>query len=143
MARAGNFGRAGRLLSGLETLAMYLLYFAVGFCVWQERRNLKMWLLFLVATAGVLALGLVVVNAGALYRMRYVFWMMLIVIGRRRNSSFHSLAHQRDKILNVIFRRIERRHQSHFRDLFIPNVEEIFLLKCRYVLRRHDCEDAV
>lgn len=76
----GSFGRAGRLLSGLETLGMYLLYPAAGFCVWQERRNLKMWLLFLVATIGIVALGLVVVNAGALYRIRYVFWMMLIVI---------------------------------------------------------------
>ena len=76
----GSFGRAGRLLTGLETFAMYLLYFPVGFCVWRERRNVKMWFLFSVATAGLLALGLVVVNAGALYRLRYVFWMMLIVI---------------------------------------------------------------
>jgi len=76
----GNFGRAGRLLSGLETLGMYFLYLAAGFCAWQERRNLKMWLLLLVATTGMVALGLVVVNAGALYRIRYVFWMMLIVI---------------------------------------------------------------
>jgi len=59
---------------------MYLLYVAAGFCVWQERRNLKMWLLFLVASIGMVALGLVVVNAGALYRIRYVFWMMLIVL---------------------------------------------------------------
>ena len=77
---AGNFGRAGRLLTGVETFVMYLLYFAAGFCVWRERRNLRMWFLFLVASAGLLALGLVVVNAGALYRLRYVFWMMLIVI---------------------------------------------------------------
>ena len=39
-----------------------------------------MWLLFLVAAIGMVALGLVVVNAGALYRIRYVFWMMLIVL---------------------------------------------------------------
>ena len=44
-----------------------------------------MWLLFLVATIGMLALGLVVVNAGALYRIRYVFWMMLIVIAAQRD----------------------------------------------------------
>ncbi len=76
----GSYGLAGRLLSGMETLAMYFLYCACGFCLWQERRNLKVWLLFLVAAAGILALGLVVVNAGALYRLRYVFWMLLIVI---------------------------------------------------------------
>ncbi len=79
----GSFGRAPRLLSGLETLAMYLVYLVVGLCVWRERRNLKMWLVFLVATIGILALGLVVVNAGALFRIRYVFWMMLIVLAAR------------------------------------------------------------
>ena len=79
----GSFGRAHRLLSGVETLAMYFLYLAVGLCVWRERRNLKMWLVFLVATSGMLALGLVVVNAGALFRIRYVFWMMLIVLAAR------------------------------------------------------------
>jgi 4-amino-4-deoxy-L-arabinose transferase-like glycosyltransferase len=78
--RAGSFGFAGRLLSGLETLVMDFLYVAAAFCVWHERRNAKMWLLFLVATIGIVALGLVVVNAGALYRIRYVFWMMMIVI---------------------------------------------------------------
>jgi 4-amino-4-deoxy-L-arabinose transferase-like glycosyltransferase len=78
--QAGNFGLAGRVLSGIETLAMYFLYVAAGFCVWRERRNRKMWLLFLVATVGMLALGLVVVNAGALFRLRYVCWMLMIVI---------------------------------------------------------------
>lgn len=78
--QAGNFGRAGRILSGVETLAMYFLYVAVAVCLWHERRNLRMWLLFSVSAIGILALGLVVVNAGALYRIRYVFWMMLIVI---------------------------------------------------------------
>ena len=79
----GSFGRAGRLLSGAETLAMYFFYLAVGFSLWQNRRSLTMWFVFLVAATGMLALGLVVVNAGALYRIRYVFWMMLIVIGTR------------------------------------------------------------
>lgn len=76
----GSYGTAGRLFSGLETLAMYFLYVAVGVCLWRERRRLAMWLTFLTATAGLIGLGLVVVNAGALYRIRYVFWIMLIVI---------------------------------------------------------------
>jgi 4-amino-4-deoxy-L-arabinose transferase-like glycosyltransferase len=80
---AGSFGRAPRLLSGIETLAMYFVYVVAGLCVWRERRNLKMWLVFLVATIGMLALGLVVANAGALFRIRYVFWMMLIVLAAR------------------------------------------------------------
>jgi 4-amino-4-deoxy-L-arabinose transferase-like glycosyltransferase len=78
--QAGNFGLAVRVVSGLETLAMYFLYVAAAFCVWRERRNRKMWLLFLVATIGMLALGLVVVNAGALFRLRYACWILMIVI---------------------------------------------------------------
>ena len=80
---AGSYGRIGRLLSGAETLAMYFLYLAAGVSLWQERRNLRMWFVFLIAAAGMLGLGLVVVNAGALYRIRYVFWMLLIVIASR------------------------------------------------------------
>ena len=91
----GSYGVAGRLISGAETFVMYLLYAAVGFCMWRERRRLTMWLVFLTATAGLIGLGLVVVNAGALYRIRYVFWIMLIVIAaqgiylttRRANST--------------------------------------------------------
>lgn len=82
--QSGSYGLAGRLLSGVETLAMYVLYVVAGICVWRERRNRKMWLLFLVAAIGMLALGLVVVNAGALFRLRYVFWMMMIVIAANR-----------------------------------------------------------
>ena len=80
---AGSFGHASRLASGFEMLVMYVGYFFAGLCVWRERRNLKMWLVFLVATIGMLALGLVVVNAGALFRIRYAFWMMLIVLAAR------------------------------------------------------------
>ncbi len=76
----GTYGSAGRLLTGVETLLMYLLYIAAGVCLWKERRRLAMWLLFVTATIGLVGLGLVVVNAGALYRIRYVFWIMLIVI---------------------------------------------------------------
>ena len=59
---------------------MYLLYIPVAFCVWQERRQPRMWLMFLVALTSLMALGLVVVNAGALYRLRYAFWIMLIIL---------------------------------------------------------------
>ena len=75
-----TYGSAGRLLSGGETLVMYFLYLAVGVCMWKERRRLAMWLVFLTATACMIGLGLVVINAGALYRIRYVFWIMLITL---------------------------------------------------------------
>ena len=77
----GTYGLAGRLLSGAETLVMYFLYLAVGVCVWRNRRRSELWLVFLVATIGTIALGLVVVNAGAIFRLRYVFWIMFIVMG--------------------------------------------------------------
>lgn len=78
--QAGSYGSAGRLLSGAETLVMYFLYVAAAVCVWRNRRRFEMWLLFLVATIGTIALGLVVANAGALYRLRYVFWILFILL---------------------------------------------------------------
>lgn len=88
--QVGSFGRAGRLVSGAETLVMYFLYVAAGFSLCQNRRNVKMWFVFLIAATGMLALGLVVVNAGALYRIRYVFWMLLIVIGSHYLTVFRT-----------------------------------------------------
>jgi 4-amino-4-deoxy-L-arabinose transferase-like glycosyltransferase len=90
----GNYGVMGRLVSGVETLAMYFLYVAAGVCVWRERRNRAMWMLILVATIGMIALGLVVVNAGALYRIRYVFWMMMIVIAAKGISDRMNMIQQ-------------------------------------------------
>lgn len=87
---SGSYGRTGRLLSGAETLVMYFFYLGVALCLWRDRRNLKMWFVFLIVATGLLALGLVVVNAGALYRIRYVFWMMLIVIAAE--GFFHAKA---------------------------------------------------
>jgi len=77
---SGTSGRAARLLSGAEMLAMFFLYAAAFVAVWRNRRRLDLWLLFLVAVIGTIALGLVVVNAGALYRLRYVFWIMFIIM---------------------------------------------------------------
>jgi 4-amino-4-deoxy-L-arabinose transferase-like glycosyltransferase len=78
--QASANGRAGRIISGVETLAMYLLYLPAAVCLWRERRRLAVWLIFCVTTVGMVALGLVVVNAGALYRVRYVFWILIIVL---------------------------------------------------------------
>ena len=81
LARGEQVGRAGRLLSGAETLAMYLLTLAAVVGWWRGPRRLAASLLMLTAAAGATALGLVVTNIGALYRMRYAFWMLLIVVG--------------------------------------------------------------
>ncbi len=76
----GTNGRAARLITGAETLTMYALYIPAMFCLWRQRRNLSVWLIFLVAAIGMIALGVVVVNAGALYRLRYVFWILIVLL---------------------------------------------------------------
>jgi hypothetical protein len=76
-------GREGRLLSGFETLIFYLLEILTIICLWRYRRNLTAWLLFMTAGIGMLALGLVVANVATLYRMRYAFWMLILILGVR------------------------------------------------------------
>ena len=80
-AAGRQVGFAGRVIGGLETMLMYTVELLAVVGLWRERRNLSAWLLLLVAGTGLTALGLVVVNLGTLYRMRYVFWMLLIILG--------------------------------------------------------------
>jgi len=76
----GYYGRAMRMVAGAEMLVMYLFYVLAAICVWHERRRLTMWLLFLVAGLGMIGLGLVVINIGALFRLRYALLIMIIVL---------------------------------------------------------------
>lgn len=73
-------GSAGRLLSGIETLAMYAIEGLAIIGLWYERRRVSVWLLVTTATIGVIALGLIVVNVGALYRLRYAFLILIIIV---------------------------------------------------------------
>jgi hypothetical protein len=79
--RGSSTGRAGRLLGGLETLAVYLIELLAVVGLWKGRRLLSAWFIALTAATGIVALSLVIVNVAVLYRMRYVFWMLLIVLG--------------------------------------------------------------
>jgi hypothetical protein len=81
LAAGDRVGLYGRLLSGLETLAMYCLELLALACLWPLRRRLSAWLLLSIVLLCVTALGLVVTNVAALYRMRYTFWMLLIILG--------------------------------------------------------------
>nr|MBA2734550.1 hypothetical protein [Acidobacteriota bacterium] len=74
-------GLKGRIFCGLETGVMYLLEILAVLGVWFRRQQLTTWLLLLIISAGVTALGLVVGNIAALYRMRYVFWILMIILG--------------------------------------------------------------
>lgn len=79
-AQGKQTGSAGRLLGGVESLAMYAVEALAILGLWRARRLPAAWFLLLVAATGFVALGLVVVNVGALFRLRYVFLMLLIVL---------------------------------------------------------------
>ncbi|HEY0083032.1 MAG TPA: hypothetical protein VGB61_09600, partial [Pyrinomonadaceae bacterium] len=84
-----NVGSAGRLMSGVETLLMYLCQLLVLVGIRRAPRCLPAWLLLSITLFGVTVLGLVVSNVGTLYRFRFVFWMLLIILGVK---GFESIA---------------------------------------------------
>ena len=74
-------GTSGRLLSGFETMLTYLIEGLALFGLWSGRKLLTTWFLCFAATSGAVVLGLIVNNMGALYRLRYPFWVLLVVLG--------------------------------------------------------------
>jgi hypothetical protein len=81
LASGVRVGRAGRLISGLEMSAIYGIEFLALVGLWRARSSLPAWLLFCVSVVGIMALALVVINVGALYRMRYAFIIPLCILG--------------------------------------------------------------
>lgn len=113
-ASGRRVGNAGKLLSGAETLVIYVCQLLALAAVWRGPRRLASWLLLLVTTCGMTALGLMVPNVGALYRFRYTFWILLIILGakgcekvwlsfRRRQHSRKSGPGQRAAVTLLIF----------------------------------------
>lgn len=80
LGSGAQVGRSGRLVAGAETLLMYVGYLFVAFALWMRRRNLVVWFLVAIACCGAIALSLVVVNMGTLYRLRFPFWILLIIV---------------------------------------------------------------
>jgi len=76
-----HVGLVGRLLAGIETLLTYVIELLACLFVWRSRRRVDVWLLVLTVVTGLTALGLVVPNIGTLYRIRYPFWILLVVMG--------------------------------------------------------------
>jgi hypothetical protein len=62
-------------------LAAYIIELLALFGVWRARDRLTTWLLFCTILFGVTTLGLGLNNVGALYRMRYGFFVLLIMLG--------------------------------------------------------------
>src|SRR5947209_2181156 len=76
-----NVGLKGGILSGAEALIMYLFIALAALTVWRRRAQLSVWMLSVIILVGATALGYVVVNISTLYRMRYAFWMLVIILG--------------------------------------------------------------
>jgi hypothetical protein len=94
--KSGNsVGLSGRLLSGVETLLMYLIELLASVGLWTGRRRLSVWLIALCAAGGIISLGLVVVNVAVLFRLRYFFLMLLIVLAAGGVRHILSLRHSK------------------------------------------------
>jgi hypothetical protein len=83
IAAGRRIGSAGKLLSGAETLVIYACQLLALLAVIFGASRLASWLLLSVFTLGVTALGLVIPNVGAIYRFRYTFWILLIILGMK------------------------------------------------------------
>jgi hypothetical protein len=81
-------GLTGRVLSGIETLFTYGIECLALVGLWRARKQLAAWLLFVIVWLGVLALGLIVCNLGSLYRLRYSFWILIVIMGAGGAASF-------------------------------------------------------
>jgi len=74
-------GIGGRLLAGIETTMTYVIECLALFGLWRARWKLSAWFLTVFALLGAVALGLAVNNIGALYRLRYPFWILIVILG--------------------------------------------------------------
>jgi len=72
-------GNVGKIVSGLETFAVYVLQLLAVWALVRDPRRLTLWFVVIVFICGVTALGFVIPNVGAIYRFRYVFWILLVV----------------------------------------------------------------
>jgi hypothetical protein len=102
-------GSIGRLLAGIETFLTYVIECLALFGLWQARRHLAAWFLAVFLVLGAVALGLAVNNIGALYRLRYPFWIFLVIMGAggvgwlitgRAQSGRQSVFSPRDEIIS-------------------------------------------
>jgi 4-amino-4-deoxy-L-arabinose transferase-like glycosyltransferase len=79
-ASGKQVGLTGRLFSGCEMLLTYIAELLALFGLWRARSNLSAWLLAGSIIMGITALALGVINLGSLYRFRYVFLILMIIL---------------------------------------------------------------
>ena len=88
-------GNVGKIISGLETLAIYLLQLFAALALIRQPRRLALWFMLAIVVCGVTALAFLVPNAGAIYRFRYVFWILLVVAAMSGSNAFAKQREQR------------------------------------------------
>lgn len=98
MGAGKRVGSAGKLLSGAETLVMYAVQLLALAAFLLPPRRLAVGLLLGICGFGMTALGLVVPNIGALYRFRYAFWVLLIVLGAKGLESLLAARARRPRV---------------------------------------------
>jgi len=69
---------------------MYLIELLALAAVFYRPHRLGALLLLSISAFGVTLLGLVVPNIGALYRFRYIFWVLLIILGAKSLEALHA-----------------------------------------------------
>lgn len=78
--RGSQVGRTGRMIAGLETFVTYILEILALIGLWHNRKSMAAWFLFGTTIAGMTALGMIVLNIGSLYRFRYPYLMLLVML---------------------------------------------------------------
>ena len=85
----GKTGLGGRLLSGYEMIFMWGCILGALIVAFQKYSNPAVIMLLIALSIISLALGLVVTNGGALYRMRFCCWLLWLALfysGKRLNA---------------------------------------------------------
>ena len=99
-------GLSGRVISGFEMLLTYVIELLALFGLWSQRKHLSAWLLLFIIGLGALALGLVVNNMGAMYRLRYPFWVLMVILGAGGLSFLYQHFTRRNNLPNNTSREI-------------------------------------
>ena len=78
-------------MSGFEMMCMYFVIPLAGIGLWRTRDNPMFWPLTTYLFLGLLLHSLVITNVGCLYRFRYIYWFLFIILAVRtlvNSSSF-------------------------------------------------------
>ena len=82
-AAGEQVGAVGRLAAGVEMFVMYFVLALASLTLVYQWKRLSVWFLCSISGVGCVALGYVVVNISCLYRMRYAFFILVIILGTK------------------------------------------------------------